>query len=158
MNYRGYGYTNVINYPYIDYIIKCYVPELQSNEKKYGKVNMEHFREAMLHISTKYGDSDKTYERLEYLGDAIFHMIITEYFYKRYDEENEGFLTRLTNQDRTWRFNGRIGKILELDLYIQIENVTLSDNILEDVFEAFIGAFYLNFGMQYTKKFVIKVD
>ena len=86
------GYNNVINYPFIDYIIKCYVPELQTDEQKIKKVNMDIFKEAMMHDSTKFEDYHKTYERLEYLGDAIFHMIITEYFYKRYDEENEGFL------------------------------------------------------------------
>lgn len=150
-------YNNVINYPFIDYIIKSYVPELQMDEKKYGKVDMSIFKEALLHVSTKYEEHHKTYERLEYLGDAIFHMVITEYFYKRYDEENEGFLTRLRIRIERGDSMAELTKILELQPYIQIYGISINDHILEDVFEAFIGAFYLNFGIKYTKLFIIKL-
>lgn len=152
-----YEYDNVINYPFIDYIIKCYVPELQLDEEKSKKVNMNIFKEAMLHVSTKAEDYHKTYERLEYLGDAIFHMVITEYFYKRYDEENEGFLTRLRIRIERGDSMAELTKVLELEPYIQTYGITLNDHILEDVFEAFLGAFYLNFGIKYTKIFVIKL-
>ena len=152
-----YEYNNVINYPVIDYIIKCYVPELQSNEIKSKKINMKIFQEAMLHNTTKYEDHHKTYERLEYLGDAIFHMIITEYFYRRYDEEAEGFLTRLRIRIERGDSMAELTKILELEPYIQVYGISLNDHILEDVFEAFIGAFYLNFGMKYTRLFIIKL-
>ena len=151
------GYNNVINYPFIDYIIKCYVPELQTDEQKIKKVNMDIFKEAMMHDSTKFEDYHKTYERLEYLGDAIFHMIITEYFYKRYDEENEGFLTRLRIRIERGDSMAELTKILELEPYIQTYDIILNDHILEDVFEAFIGAFYLNFGIKYTRIFIVKL-
>jgi len=152
-----HGYNNVINYPFIDYIIKCYVPELQLDEKKSSKVNMNIFKEAMLHVSTKTKEFHKTYERLEYLGDAIFHMIITEYFYKRYDEENEGFLTRLRIRIERGDSMAELTKLLKFDPYIQTYGISLNDHILEDVFEAFLGAFYLNFGIKYTKIFVVKL-
>ena len=152
-----YGYNNVINYPFIDYIIKCYVPELQFDKEKLKKVNMKIFQEAMMHNSTKQNETDKTYERLEYLGDAIFHMIITEYFYKRYDEEAEGFLTRLRIRIERGDSMAELTKILELETYIKTYGIPLNDHILEDVFEAFIGAFYLNFGMKYTRTFIIKL-
>src|SRR5438874_12604991 len=77
-----------INRYYIDCIIKSYVYDLYCDSNL--RVNMEYFNEAMLHDSTKCQIDDKTYNRLEYLGDSIFHMIITEYLYYRYDEENEG--------------------------------------------------------------------
>lgn len=152
-----YDSKNIINYLFIDYIIKCYVSELQFDKQYYGKTKMNYFREAMLHVSTQYHETDKIYERLEYLGDAIFHMIITEYFYKRYDEENEGFLTRLRIRIERGDSMAELTKILELDKYIQINGISLNDHILEDVFEAFIGAFYLNFGMKYTRIFIIKL-
>jgi len=148
--------NNVINYQYIDYIIKAYVPELQADPIS-RKVNMKIFHEAMCHVSTKFDNHDKSYERLEYLGDAIFHMIITEYFYKRYDEENEGFLTRLRIRIERGDSMAELTKILELEPYIQICGVALNDHILEDIFEAFLGAFYLNFGIIYTKIFIIKL-
>ena len=149
------NYNNVINYPFIDYIIKMYVPQMQLNENKWKRVKMEIFREAMLHQSTKFKDHHKTYERLEYLGDAIFHLIMTEYLYKRYDEEAEGFLTRLRIRIERGESMSELTKILNLDKYIKICDISLNDHILEDVFEAFIGAFYLNFGMSYTKTLVI---
>ncbi|AAV50612.1 putative ribonuclease 3 [Acanthamoeba castellanii mimivirus] len=148
---------NVINYPYIDYIIKSYIPEyyVDTNRRKY--VDMHIFEEAMLHVSTIYEESDKTYERLEYLGDAIFHMIITEYFYHRYNEENEGFLTRLRIRIERGDSMVELSKNLGLNNFVQIYGISLNDHILEDIFESFIGAFYLNFGMKYTRLFIIKL-
>lgn len=150
-------YSNVINYPYIDYIIKMYVPQLQLNENKWKRVKMEIFEEAMSHQSTKFKDHHKTYERLEYLGDAIFHLIVTEYLYKRYDEEAEGFLTRLRIRIERGDSMSELTKILNLTKFIKINDISLNDHILEDVFEAFIGAFYLNFGMGYTKILIISL-
>lgn len=150
-------HNNVINYPYIDYIIKCYVPELQIDEKKSKNVDMNLFREAMMHVSTKRKEFHRSYERLEYLGDAIFHMVITEYFYKRYDEENEGFLTRLRIRIERGDSMAELTKILGLGQYIQLHGLSINDHILEDVFEAFLGAFYLNFGIHYSKIFIVKL-
>ena len=155
MSYRGQN--NVINYPFIDYIIKTYVPEIQLDVEKHKKINMNIFKEAMLHVSTKYKDNDKTYERLEYLGDAFFHLAITDYLYKRYDDEAEGFLTRLRIRIERGDSMAELTKDLELVPYIQIYGISLNDHILEDVFEAFLGAFYLNFNANYTKEFVIKI-
>lgn len=153
----GYG-CNMINYLFIDYIIKCYVPELikliEDGEKK---VNIRLFQESMLHESTKLNEDDKSYERLEYLGDAIFHMIITEYFNKRYEDEAEGFLTRLRIQIERGDSMVELTKKLELGQFIQIYNTNIDDHILEDVFEAFVGAFYLNFGMYYTRIFIVRL-
>lgn len=149
--------NNVINYPFIDYIIKAYVPELQLDEKKSKKVNMKYFMESMLHISTKTEKHHKCYDRLEYLGDAIFHLAITDYLYKRYDEEAEGFLTKLRIRIERGDSMAQLTRILEFEPYIQVNGISLNDHILEDVFEAFVGAFYLTFGMKYTKIFIIKL-
>ena len=146
-----------IDTDFINYVIKSYVPELLTNEKKMRCLNMNLFREAMMHISTKINPTDKTYERLEYLGDAIFHMIVTIYFYNRYSDETEGFLTKLRIRIERGDSMVALSIILKLDQYIQIDGIVLNDHILEDVFEAFIGAFYLNFGMKYVYAFVIKL-
>lgn len=152
-NYRN----NVINYPFIDYIIKAYIPHMQLDKQKYGKIDMKYFRESMMHYSTQIGENDSTYERLEYLGDAIFHMIITEYLYKRYDEENEGFITRLRIRTERGDSMAELTMVLGLDQYIQLHGIGINDHILEDVFEAFIGAFYINFGIRYVRDFIVKL-
>lgn len=147
---------NVINYSYIDYIIKLYVPELQQDIDKYKNINMSLFRESMQHVSTKTNDFYKSYERLEFLGDAVFHMIITEYIYKRYDTEAEGFLTRLRIRIERGDSMANLAKILMLKPYVQIYG-NINDHVLEDVFEAFLGAFYLNFGIEYSRIFIIRL-
>lgn len=151
------GYINVINYPYIDYIIKSYVSELQFDEIKMRRVNMYIFREAMMHHSTKYEDHHKTYDRLEYLGDAIFQLVTTEYLYTRYDEENEGFLTKLRIRIERGDSMVHLSKILGLDQFVQVYNIEVNDHILEDIFEAFIGAFYLSFGFKYSKILIVNL-
>ena len=151
------NYNNVIDYFYIDYIIKYYIPKMQTDNDKYENIHMNIFREAMQHISTKCNDDDKTYERLEYLGDAFFHLAIAEYLYLRYDEENEGFLTKLRIKIERGDSMVELTKLLGLDTYIQTYGIPLNDHILEDVFEAFLGAFYLNFNAHYSKMFVIKL-
>lgn len=150
-------HKNVLNRNFIDYIIKKYVPDIlkKDNEKKH--MNMKLFVEALTHKSYSNNETIKNYERLEFLGDAIFHMFITEYLYNRYDEENEGFLTRLRIKIERGDSMAELSKILGLDNCILYNKIQLNDHILEDVFEAFIGAFYLNFGIKFTKQFIIRV-
>ena len=150
-----YTPPNVINYPFIDYIIKVYVPELQF-ESNNRRINMSLFREAMMHPSAAIYPEDKTYQRLEYLGDTVFHLAVTEYLYKRYDDQPEGFLTRLRIRIERGDSMVELAYCLELINYIQIR-VRLNDHYIEDVFEAFIGAFYLNFGMKHSKTFIVNL-
>lgn len=159
--------TNVINREFIDYIVKTYIPALQLDRKLYQSINMSIFREALMHHSiqdramkssstTKPQPEVKSYERLEYLGDAVFHLVITEYLYHRYDEA-EGFLTRLRIRIERGDSMAHLTTVLGLDRYIQMYQVRINEHILEDVFEAFLGAFYLNFGIQHTRTFVTKL-
>uniref|UniRef100_A0A6C0C6Z7 RNase III domain-containing protein n=1 Tax=viral metagenome TaxID=1070528 RepID=A0A6C0C6Z7_9ZZZZ len=143
---------NQINYNYIDYVLKCYVPELTTQDIK---INIDIFREAMLHESTKYTDKDKSYDRLEFLGDAIFHVLVTEYIFIRYENENEGFLTKLRIKIERGESMTELSYILLLDRYVQTFNFKINDHVMEDVFEAFIGAFYLNYGIMYTRQLVV---
>lgn len=149
--------NDVINFPFIDYIIKSYVPIIQQDERSYKKIKMSIFRQSMIHSSSVEFESDPTYERLEYLGDAIFHVVITEYLYKRYDEENIGFLTKLRIKIERGESMAKLSAILELDRYVQYRYIKLNDHIMEDIFEAFVGAFYLNFGFVHVKAFIIEL-
>ena len=146
--------NDIINYAFIDYIIRSYVPSIQTENKK---IKMGLFRQAMTHSSMVANKSIATYERLEYLGDAIFHMIITEYIYERYDDEGIGFLTKLRIKLERGDSMAELTNILETNRYIQYADIYLNDHILEDVFESFIGAFYLNFGIGSTRAFIIEL-
>ena len=146
---------NIINHSYIDYIIGLYVPELKLklNDRSMS-IKLGLFRESMLHPTSQATNKDKNYQRLEFLGDSNFHLNLTEYLFLRYDEENEGFLTRLRIRLERGDSMAELAIIMGLDSYVRATCPRLNEHILEDVFEAFIGAFYLNFGQKYTLQLI----
>ena len=102
-----------------------------------------------------------SYERLEFLGDAVLTFIITEFLLKNFPNEKEGSLTKrrsaLVNKDTIILIGKNIG-ILDHLVIAAIEelNESESNKIIEDLTEALIGAMYLDSGMMNCKKFVIK--
>ena len=94
---------------------------------------------------------EESNERLEFLGDSILNFVVANYLFDRYPDVNEGFLTKM----RTKLVNGQMlaslsekigfGKYLLISAQIEIHNGRTNKNILEDIFEAFIGAIYLDF-------------
>ena len=92
------------------------------------------------------------YETLEFLGDSVYGLIISKYLYERFPDENEGFLTKM----RTKLVNGEMmaklarhlnfGPFIIMSRHIEDKcNGRNATHILEDVFEAFIGAMFLDF-------------
>ena len=94
-------------------------------------------------------------ERLEFLGDAILDAVISELIYNRFPTADEGFLTQM----RTKIVNGKklteLAKNIKLDkLILTNKKVHISEKILEDAFEALIGAIFIDKGYKCVKKFV----
>lgn len=89
----------------------------------------------------------KSYERLEFRGDAVLHDIIADYIYDRFPDQGEGFMTTLRTQiERDTALSELCAKI-GLNKYILISKIIEINNgrennvsILEDSFEAFMGA------------------
>lgn len=102
-------------------------------------------------------------ERIEMLGDRVFDLVIVDYIYHRYPKQNEGFLTILKTKIVSSEFMAEYSNFLNLGKYIlmskQIEykETRTSQTILENTFEAFIGACYLQFGFDILKKFIIYI-
>ncbi len=120
--------------------------------KSYCTRKNENFIDGNLNCSeTCVPLQEQSNERLEFLGDSILGSVIANYLYERYPFENEGFLTKM----RTKIVNGTMLAFLskEIGLYKfiliskQIENNDgrNNNNILEDAFESFIGAIFLDF-------------
>jgi len=93
---------------------------------------------------------DNSYESLEYLGDAVIHLILANYLYKRYDNKDPGFLTVLRTKIEKGETLSKLSKYIGLDDYAIIaRNIELAGgrqnnkNIMEDIFEAFMGALSL---------------
>ncbi len=112
----------------------------------------------------KQYNAKSSYETLEFLGDSVLGFVITKILYDKYHgEEQEGFLTRA----RTKLVRGKT--LADISLRLGFADFVVMDDkgmrnqwyknpkILEDVFEAFIGAMYLDLGITYVKKFVSRV-
>ncbi|CAB4874660.1 MAG: ribonuclease III [Actinobacteria bacterium] len=108
---------------------------------------------AFTHRSFAYESTSKeTNERLEFLGDSILGLIVTEELYKRYPEFDESRLSPLRSGIVNMRALADIARELELGKYIRLgkgEEVTGGrdkNSLLADALEALIGAIYLQFG------------
>ena len=102
-------------------------------------------------------------ETLEYLGDAVVHHILAYYLLTRYRGQDEGFLTKLRTKIENGDTLSILSKAIGLNEYVMISrNVELNGgrekvNILEDCFEAFIGALSFETNFETCRDFVIKV-
>jgi len=100
-------------------------------------------------------------ERLEFLGDAVLELAISQYLYDRYPKMSEGDLTKLRAAIVCEPSLARKARGLEIGKYIQIgkgEEQTggrARDSILSDAVEALIGAIYLDGGFKAAASFVI---
>ena len=105
----------------------------------------------------------ESYERLEFVGDAVLDFIVTKYLFDAFPGAQEGFLTRV----RTKLVSGKFLSVLAWRLGFQDlvvmnqEALTKGWNsnprILEDVFEAVVGALYLGMGLVAARDFVLAV-
>lgn len=104
----------------------------------------------------------KSYERLEFLGDAIVHSILADYLFNRYELSDEGFMTKLRTKIENGNTLSILSRMIGLNEYVFISRYVeknggreTNENILEDVFEAFVGALFLETGFEICKKFLI---
>jgi len=95
---------------------------------------------------------ERSYERLEFLGDAVIENIIVSYLYRRYPDQREGFLSSMKVNFVNRITLGHLAKVIGLHEYLVIgrtlddlQNAREEDKILCDIFEAFIAAIYLDF-------------
>lgn len=106
----------------------------------------------------------KSFERLEYVGDGVIHNVVAEYSYDRYEDEDEGFLTKLRtkieNGDTLAMLSRKIGLPEYALISRHVENNGNRDNntgLAEDLFEAFIGALKKDSGHNVCEVFIIKL-
>lgn len=104
----------------------------------------------------------ESYERYEYLGDAILEFLVSDYLFNNYPELSEGELTKLRASLVCEFTLSKISHELKLGDYIVLSKGEIKtggcnrDSILCDVFEALLGAIYLDGGIENAKKYVNK--
>lgn len=107
--------------------------------------------------SNEYSDCEN-YERLEFLGDAVLEIITSEYLYKE-KHIDEGTMTKMRASYVCELACATYAKDLNFQKYIRLGSgeIEANETILADVFEAFIGACYLDQGFEFTKKLVLNI-
>ncbi len=108
---------------------------------------------------------EMSYERLEFLGDALLGVVVAAYLYERFSDQNEGFLskmrTKLVNGKMLGYLSDKIGfpKFAIISKQVEDSNGRNNYKIMEDIFEAFLGALYLDNGsdISIVKKLIIYI-
>ena len=101
-------------------------------------------------------------ERLEFLGDSVLSLSVSEFIYKTYPKLPEGSMTKLRAGVVSEFTLAKIAKSMGLGKYLrlgkgeQINGGRHRDSILADAFEAIIAAIYLDGGLEPAKEFVIR--
>ena len=128
------------------------------------EIRQELLELAFTHRSFAYENGlTETNERLEFLGDSVLGLVVTEELYKKYPDLDESRLSPLRSGIVNMRALADIARSLELGLYMRIgkgEEVTGGrdkNSLLADCLEALIGAIYLSHGFEASQKIVGKL-
>lgn len=118
------------------------------------------YRLALLHKSASKMTANGVvlnYERLEFLGDAVLGAIVAELLYKFFPNQDEGFLTRVRSKVVSRESLNELAINIGLDKEVVAKSdISHNKHIYGDVFEAFIGAMFLDQGFVRTKRFIEK--
>jgi ribonuclease-3 len=101
-------------------------------------------------------------ERLEFLGDAVLELVVTEHLYTKYPHHNEGDLTAYRSALVNAVTLGGVADALSFNSMLKLSKGEAKDvsrarsSILADAYEAFVGALYLDQGYTAVKEFITK--
>jgi len=117
------------------------------------------YKKAFLHRSMNRKDDEgnpMNYERLEFLGDAMLGTIISKHLYSEVPGGDEGYLTKMRSKIVSRKHLNELGKDLNLLQFVEsrIPKSHFGENIHGNVFEALVGAIYLDKGYIYCDKFI----
>lgn len=121
--------------------------------------NLLVYKQAFTHTSLQLKDEKGNlfnFERLEYLGDAMLGSVVASYLYSEVPGANEGYLTQMRSKIVNREHLNELGKDLGLldFLFSKTSKSKLGINIYGNLFEALIGAIYLDKGYDYCVKFI----
>lgn len=117
------------------------------------------YKKAFTHRSVQMTDKKGNpinYERLEFLGDSILSAVIAAYLYKKVPSGSEGYLTQMRSKIVSREHLNELGKDLNLIRFVKsnIDQAKIGDNIHGNIFEALIGAIFMDKGYNSCQKFI----
>lgn len=123
--------------------------------------NIHIYEEAFTHRSMNETNSEgqrQNYERMEFLGDAMLSAVIASHLYMEVPSGDEGYLTKMRSKVVSREHLNELGRDLNLIslLKTSIPTEQFGGNIHGNVFEALIGAIYLDRGYKYCEKFIYR--
>lgn len=125
---------------------------IPNNEKIYD-VALSHSSYANEH------HNKKDYERLEFLGDAVLELVMSEYIYKNF-EKDEGSMTKTRANYVCEDALAEYMYDLDLVKYIKVGNGEINEiqkAIVADIFESLMGAIYLDQGFEIAKRVILNI-
>ena len=127
----------------------------------FSPTNINLYYQAFTHTSfSNENPSFVSYERLEFLGDAILEFIISEYLYRERELE-EGVMTKMRASYVCEEALATYARELKFEEDIKLggceSELGANDTIMADVFEAFVAALYLDLGLSVTKEIVLNI-
>jgi len=136
-------------------------------EKKVGVSfkNKDLLKQAFIHrsyINENSGTGLSHNERLEFLGDAVLELVVTDFLYRKYPGYAEGELTALRSALVNAIIISEIASKIEMNDYLLLSKGESKDNgkarqyILANTYEALVGAIYLDQGYDIADKFITK--
>ncbi len=115
------------------------------------------FTHRSMNIKDKKGNTFN-YERLEFVGDAMLSSVIAAYLFEQVPHGDEGYLTKMRSKVVSREHLNELGKDLGLINLVQsrIPKSNFGNNIHGNLFEALVGAIYLDKGYKFCEKFIYK--
>lgn len=119
------------------------------------------YEKAFTHRSLGHKTSEGNplnYERLEFLGDAMLGSVIAAHLFNVVQGGDEGYLTKMRSKIVSRKHLNELGRELNLSRYVKanIPTENFGPNIHGNLFEALVGAIYLDRGYTYCEKFIDK--
>jgi ribonuclease-3 len=123
--------------------------------------NLDHYKRAFTHRSSNKTDDQgnpMNYERLEFLGDAMLGSVIAAHLFNEVPSGDEGYLTKMRSKIVSREHLNELGRDLNLIKWVESKVMAqhFGENIHGNLFEAFVGAIYLDRGFTYCEKFINK--
>src|SRR5210317_148954 len=127
--------------------------------------NLDLYQKAFTHKSAlkEYPQFNESFETLEFIGDSVLGFVITKFLFDRYEKRQEGFLTKARTKLVRGETLAKIASILNLNELVIMDEKGMRNQwnnnpkILEDVFEALVGAIYMDLGLLHAKEFVLRI-
>jgi ribonuclease-3 len=122
---------------------------------------LSNYRRAFTHISAATNPSE-SYERLEFLGDSVIGLVISDFLCRAFPDKEEGDLSRIKAMVVSQESLSTKAVELGLEKYLRADTVRVREgrhtepSILADSFESLVGAIFIDRGYRIAKTFVLK--